>query len=236
GVVGLVGFGSTAERWRADEWSDHDFALVIREEATERLRGDLAWLPHSTHLVATVQETHDGFRGIYEDGHVLEFGVPTLDDLQNWRANAYDVVLDRGGVADAMAAVAAKPAPGVVQDDEGDLGIFLSLLLIGVGRYRRGEILSSGESIRSFATRHLLLMLARRLPSGASHRLDTLDPFRRVEQVHPELAARISNAQAGDVETCARVLLEIAESALAPGWDEFPWAAVTAVRRRLGWT
>jgi hypothetical protein len=44
-VVGLVWMGSTADRERVDEWSDHDFALVTTDGTEERLRADLGCRP-----------------------------------------------------------------------------------------------------------------------------------------------------------------------------------------------
>ena len=44
-VIGLVGMGSTADLSRVDEWSDHDFAWMVRPGAQDRYRYDLSWLP-----------------------------------------------------------------------------------------------------------------------------------------------------------------------------------------------
>ena len=41
-VVGLVAFGSTADRGRVDEWSDHDFAWLTERGAESRYRHDLS--------------------------------------------------------------------------------------------------------------------------------------------------------------------------------------------------
>jgi hypothetical protein len=42
---------------------------------------------------------------------MLEFGVTSLAGLARWHANAYEVVLARGGVAQVFARVAARPKP-----------------------------------------------------------------------------------------------------------------------------
>ena len=41
-VVGLVGFGSTADRARADHGSDHDFAWLVHPGAADTYRYDLS--------------------------------------------------------------------------------------------------------------------------------------------------------------------------------------------------
>lgn len=234
-IVGLAGMGSTAERHRVDEWSDHDFALVTLAGAEDSYRHDLSWLPASRSIALSVVEWHGGVKVVYDDGHVLEFGITSLDGLQNWAGNTYDVFYDAGGVAEAFAAMIARPLPTGARDDAADIRLVLTQLLIGMGRYRRGEVLSAGESVRSEALAHLLRVLGRRLP-GDHRVLDTLDPRRRFELVHPELAARIAAALQGDVESTARELLAIAQQHLEPGWPAFPSRGVSAVRARLGWS
>ena len=235
-VLGLVLVGSTADTDRVDEWSDHDFILVTREGTQEAFRQDLGWLPGAEHLVLRVRETAHGLKAVYDDGRVLEFAVFSPDEVPLAEANAYRVALDRADLTATMAQIAARPRPGAVVDDEREIALFLSLVLIGVGRARRGELIAAGQHLRSHALRHLLTAWRHRHPTPDDARLDDLDVFRRVELVHPEAAARIATAQAGDPETCARALLDLAEEQLAPGWTGWPTEAVTAVRHRLGWS
>ena len=91
-ITGLVLMGSTADRSRVDEWSDHDFAVVTDTERVEELRGDLSWLPRHARIVASVREHHDGFKAIYDDGAVIEFAVTDLSGLSTFFANDWEVV------------------------------------------------------------------------------------------------------------------------------------------------
>lgn len=236
-IIGFVGMGSTAQRERADEWSDHDFALVTVEGAQDRFRYDLDWLPASESIALSVVEHHGGVKVIYEDGHVLEFGIASIDGLvRDWNANAdaFEVFYDAGGVAEAFAIVAAKPLPTGAPDNAGDVRLVLTQLLIGTGRARRGELLSANTTIRAEAATYLLSVLGRRLPGDRRH-LDALDSRRRFELAHPEVAARIADAVRLAPEDAARTLLDLTEELLEPGWADFPRAGVAAVRRRLGW-
>lgn len=233
-IVGLVGMGSTAQRDRVDEWSDHDFALVTEPGAEERYRSELSWLPGDASIALSVVEHHGGVKVIYDDGHVLEFGITSLHGLAEWAGNTSDVFYDTGGVADAFAAMVARPFPAGAPDDARDIRLVLTQVLIGVGRYRRGEVLSAGESVRAEALAPLLRVLGRRL-DGDRWMLDSLDPRRRFEFVHPALAARIAASLEGDVESAGRELLAIAETELEPHWDQFPRRGLAAVRQRLGW-
>jgi hypothetical protein len=232
-VIGVVAFGSTADRQRADEWSDHDIAWVVRPGAEDRYRNDLSWLPTTDPVAISVIEHHGGGKVVDEGGHVVEFWVTTVDGLGDWLVNRYEVLIDRGGVREALAQAAGKIGPDGPVDDAREIRLALAQLLIGVGRYRRGEVLSAGQSIRSDAVSHLLVELGHRL-SGALEHLDSRDPRRRFEQVNPAVGASIERALRHDPETCARELLELAER-LLPDWKDFPRGGAAAIRRRLGW-
>jgi len=217
-ITGLVLMGSTADRSRVDEWSDHDFAVIADPASVQGLRHDLTWLPRHENIVAFAREHHDGFKVIYRDGAVVEFAVNDLAGLSTFYANAWEVAYGGAPVTAVMESVAAKPVPLL-----GDSAVFLAALLVGVGRARRGEVLSGGASVRGLALEHLLVLLRTVVP-------DTLDPRRRFEFAHPLLGAALASAQELPVEDCARAMLTIAERELT-----LPAAAVAAVRSRLGW-
>jgi hypothetical protein len=221
-VLGLVLLGSAAARERQDEWSDHDFFVITADAAAEPMRQNLTWLPDHPSIALAPRETEHGLKVVYDSGHVLEFAVFTLSELSLAGANAYEVRFDRGGVAAVMESLVKRPREP--RDDERDLALFISLLLIGVGRVRRGELLVGGNLIRTFAVERLLRVFAHRTPDA---RLDDLDPFRRVELVFPDL--RLAEALQADPEEAARQVLRIAEDQLGPidGAD--------VLRRRLGW-
>jgi hypothetical protein len=233
-VIGLVWMGSTAARHRVDKWSDHDFALVTADGAEETYRSDLSWLPDFDSVALAAREPHGGLKVIYDDGHVLEFGVTSLDGLSVWHANAYEVALDRGGVAEAFVKVAAREKPGHSARFDREIGQFVALLLVGVGRFRRGEVLVASQLVRTIAVGHLVAAWRLTHPSARFDVLDDLDPFRRFELAYPEAGEAIAGAIERDVETAARALLDLAEAELGDH-PEFPARGAAAVRRRLGW-
>lgn len=232
-IVGLVGFGSTADPSRADEWSDHDIAVLTRAGDEPRYRHDLSWLPGSAGIAMSVVDEHDGVTVVFDDGRVIEFGVATIEGFAGWAGNRAAVLIDRGGVAPVVEQMLARPAPGDQVDIGRETRIALAKLLIGVGRARRGELITAGHNIRGEALEHLLRAFAAALP-GDTARLDTLDPRRRFEQVHPELGAEIADALSRAPEDAARMLLALAEQHLGRR-DDFPAAGADAIRRRLGW-
>jgi hypothetical protein len=234
-VVGLAGFGSTAARERVDEWSDHDFAWITAPGAEDTYRHDLTWLPDADSIALSVIEHHGGVKVIYDDGHVLEFGITDVDALRTWAGNSIRVVVDKGGVAESVAAVLRAPIADTDPTGYRFVALLLTQVLVGVGRYRRGEVLSASGLIRGEAVNHLLAAVAAR-KGMASTNLDSLDPRRRVEKDFAELGVELEQAVRHDPETAARRLVDIAERELSHGWPEFPHRGLTALRRRLGWT
>jgi hypothetical protein len=234
-VAGLVAFGSTAERGRVDEWSDHDFAWITAPGAEDRYRSDLTWLPDSGRIALSAVAGHGGVTVVFDDGHVLEFGIAAVDDFARWAGDHAEVVVGDEAVRDAVAAVLARGTSSASLDAARDIRLALAKLLIGTGRARRGETLSAAGLIRDDAVTLMLGVFAERLPGDWS-RLGALDPRRRFELVHPRAGALVEAACRLAPEDAARALLDLAEAELATGWDAFPAAGVEAVRSRLGWT
>ena len=231
-VVGLVALGSMSGDGPApDDFSDHDFFVVTRSGAQEAYRTDLVWLPGAERAVLVHRETEHGLKVIRDDGHLLELAVFDPDELRVARANRYRVLLDRGGVAEGMAAIAAKPAESPT--DRWLCGQLLGNLLVGGGRAARGELLSARLFVAGHATGHLLRLLSRHVPPEAPVPLDDLDPFRRFERAFPRLGAEANAALSLPPLAGAVALLDLASRELggrAAGW---PAAAAETVRRRL---
>jgi hypothetical protein len=234
-VIGLVGMGSTADLARVDEWSDHDFAWMVTDvAAADRYRYDLSWLPDADRIALSVVEHHGGVKVIYDDGRVLEFGIATIESFRHWAGNSVAVYVDKGGVADAVAELLARPLPEGPVDLARAMRLLMTQLLIGVGRARRGEVLTAGLNIRAEAVGHLLVACGTVLPGDVA-RLDTLEPRRRFEFVHPGLASRVEAAVRLSPEDAARALLDLAEEQLG-AHPEFPHEGAAAIRNRLGWS
>lgn len=233
-VVGVVGMGSTGDASRVDEWSDHDVAIVVVPGAEARYRGCVDWMPNVEHIVLVLEQHHGGGRAVYDDGHLVEWGVATVESLGAWAADDYSVALDRGGVAEVMAKVTSTPYPANMPDATLDASMFLTALLHGVGRARRGEILSAGDIVRGDAV-HALVRAVRARSHADLSALDRLDGTRRVELALPELAAQIAVAIAQAPEHAARALLDIADHHLGTGPDGLNLTARNAIARRLGW-
>lgn len=229
-VVGLVAFGSTAARDRADEWSDHDFAWLTEPGAEDGYRHDLTWLPNAHEIALSAVEHHGGVKVIYRDGHRLEFGIADVAAFSAWAGAPVEVLVGDETVHAAAAAVAANRPEGDV-DAAREIRLFLTQLHSGLGRARRGETLSASGLVRFEAVNHLARALAARLPGDAT-RLDPLDPRRRFDLVYPQLGEALERAARLSIDDAARELLELAERELA-GWADFPSAGLAVVRDQL---
>jgi hypothetical protein len=230
-VVGLVGFGSTADRTRADEGSDHDFAWLVRPGAADRYRYDLSWLPDAELIAASAVEHHGGVKVIYDDGHRLEFGISDVAGFSTWAGAPAHVIVGDDEVRASAEQVTAHRPEGAV-DPARELVLFLTQLLSGVGRARRGEVQSASGLIRGEAVAHLLRAAAA-LRAADDPRLDPLDPRRRIDAALPTLASRIEAACRLELLSAAAELLRIAESEFGEE-SVFPARGFAAARIRLG--
>lgn len=233
-VVGLVALGSMSGLPPLpDPFSDHDFFVVVTPGSQERFRTDLYWLPDAGDVVLSFRETPHGLKAFWSSGHLAELAVFSPEELALARVNRYRVLLDRGGVAERMARVRAATVElgrAASLDERWSVGMFLGALVVGSGRWARGERFSGHQLVRCSALGHLLALLRAALPPERAALLDDLDPLRRLEQAIPEDAPAILEALTLPAPAAARALLGVLERR-REGLVSVP--AMLAVRRAL---
>lgn len=233
-VVGLVALGSAAGgATRPDRWSDHDLFLIVQPGAQEGFRRDLSWLPDAESLVLAYRETAHGLKALYPDGHLVELAVFDLAELEVARINRCRVLLDRGGVEAVLGQVRARTVESLARqapDDAWLLGECLTDVLVGAGRWARGERLAGAEMIRQHAVRDLVALLVRHAPAEAPDLADDLDPLRRFERAWPELGEALDALLDAPPLRAAEGLLALLEREIAPRLAGFPRLALAAVR------
>jgi len=232
-VLGLVALGSmSGEPPLPDAWSDHDFFVVTLPGAQERFRTRLDWLPDPDDVVLSFRETDHGVKALYRSAHLLEFAVFDPDELRLARVNRYRVLLDRADVAARMRAVREESARASAADRPHDgwlLGQFLAALVVGAGRFWRGERLSAHQMVKVAALGHLVRLVARHVPTARPEARDDLDPFRRFEEAWPGLGREIGAALLREVPEAASALLAVAVRELSGRLAAFPREAASAV-------
>ncbi len=234
-VLGLIALGSMAQRSRMpDDWSDHDFFVITIPGEQENFRQNRAWLPDSDQIVLHIRETEHGLKVLYAYGHLIEFAVFDLDELNIAKVNDCRILLDQANIADHLNQTVQASASAPL-DESRAFSLFLSLLLVGAGRAARGEILSAHRFIKDHALANLLPLLAAHLPADASAkaRLDNLDAFRRFEIVFPDIAPQIHDILLLPPVIAAQHLLTFADQHLSAALPDYPTQAITVVRDYL---
>lgn len=229
-VIGLVALGSMAQtHHQPDEYSDHDFFVVVQSGCQETFRQDLQWLPDRENIVLFYRETAHGLKVLYRSGHLLEFAVLDKVELHSAKVNAYRVLLDKEDLTQHLSEIEAASI-SQPPTDAFLIGQFLAHLLVGAGRYARGEQLSGHIFIKTYGLGDLLTLLAKHHPNS---RLDNLDPFRRFEQVFPEMGAELNQILLHDPLQAAIEMLTLFEQQFAKRLSDYPYEAVQVVSHYL---
>ena len=233
-VLGLVALGSMSGEPPPDEWSDHDFFVITRPGEQERMRTGLSWLPDGEQIVLAYRETAHGLKVLYRDAHLLEFAVFDPEETSVARINRFRVLLDRGGIDERMRALRERTSRNLADrpDPRWSSGQMLTALLVGAGRYRRGERVA-GRALVQTAANHLAQLLAFAVPSQNARALDTLDPLRRFEKAHPRLGRELDEALGNPPAEAALRLLRIALRELPQRIPEFPAQAARAAEASI---
>lgn len=236
-VVGLMAAGSMAARsHQPDQWSDHDFWLVVETDAQPDYQNNGDWLPDPTQIVLWIREHHGGFKVLYRSGHLLEYAVSDRAGLLHAKVNDYRLLIDRIDLASDLARMqrtTIEEAQAVAQNEAALFGQFLTNLLVAVWRLRRGEQISARVFVAGWATMALMQLIARHVPTEHPEALDNLDPLRRVEQAYPELGAEINALLSLDIDRAAVGLLDLADRLLRDRLAAYPAEAVATVRAQM---
>lgn len=225
-ALALLGLGSVGrELERLDRWSDLDFFVIARAGEVGRFL-DGAWLAQAAPLAFTFCNTPDGAKVLFEDGIYAEFAAfegSRLPELPLMSARVVWAAPDFPGLP------AVPPAPLPTHTAEAHahhLGEALTNLLVGLGRYGRGERLSAMTFVQGYALGHVLALAAARgaLPATGA---DPFSPERRVEARAPGLATQLPAFAPGYAGTpqAALALLAHLES-----YESVPPAMSRAIR------
>lgn len=238
-MIGLILVGSAANEPHhpPDEWSDHDFIVVVEAGQQEDFRQHLNWLPNHEQMVINIRETEHGLKIVFADGHLVEFAIFDLDELNLMRVNTRRVVIDRADIGQRIERLRAATEEWKYTDphlnDDHLVNQFLSLLLLGVSRYRRGEHLSGHHLVKTSALHHLLLLLEHHLPTDRADQIDNLDPRRRFEFAFPEVGVELNRILLLDVPISALAMLDLMERLVRGCLSNYPERAVDVIRQKI---
>ena len=235
-VLGLIALGSMARQdYLPDIWSDHDFFVIVETGTQEDFRLDLKWLPDFENIAYHLLEKAYGVKVLYQDGHLLEFAIFDREELKIAKVNRYLVLLDQDGIEQQLQTLKQNSAGQTSNPSEDNIlfGMFITNLLVGVGRYKRGERLNGHEFVKLYAVADLLKLLEKYLPAPTKSLLDNFNPWRRFERVFPELGRELDSILSLAVPFAAKALLELAERELAIRLLDYPAQAVKIVLQQI---
>lgn len=222
----LVGSSAMTER-QPDAYSDHDFFLVTTDGQQEAFRQDVGWLPDADHIVLTLRETEHGLFVLYDWPHVLEFAVfDEAEFLQYARLNAYKVYVDKGDFGAAAARIAsANTLHPPERNAAHHFGKFVQHMMVGAGRFRRGEVLSAHAHIKDWGLTALLHLLHEYLPAPHPEAIDKLDVYRRFSMAYPEIGHALQALLVQNPLQAAQGMLRLAAQHLSEA-ETYPAAAI----------
>jgi hypothetical protein len=220
---------------RPDEWSDHDFLVVVQAGVQEEFRQHVTWIPDWQRLVYRFRETAHGVKALYDSGHLLEFAVFDPDELYLAKIDQFRVLFDRADVGRRMEEVARSTSEwrrSEAPDDSHLIGQLLTFVLVAYGRWNRGERLSARAFLGN-AVIQLVRLLERHVPASAPGSRTSIDPLRRFELGYAALGAALDEVLAQPLPAAAAGLLALAQRELAARMPQFPDAALEVVRRQM---
>lgn len=230
-ILSLIVLGSTAAtHHQPDEWSDHDFWLVVEDDTQEQFHQDLSWIPQHDLIVLAFRETQHGWKIVFESGHVLEYAIFSREELKVARFHHYKVLVDKADITQRLVQLkssftvdASPPNPNKLAQH------VLSLIVIGMGRYHRGEKLSGMLFIKHYVMEQLIALIQATVPPQQPQLVDDLDPSRRIEWTHPQHAGQLHTIIIQSVPDAAQSILDMVVS-LKDEIPDFPSAAIETVQ------
>lgn len=237
-VIGLMAAGSMARlSHQPDEWSDHDFWVIVEAGAEQDFISQHDWLPEGDQIVLYFRENmHGALKAVYATGHLLEFAVSDRQGLLGANVNDYRLLIDRADMAvdlQQMQHATQLAHQAWIRDDRALFGEFLTTLLVGICRYQRGEYLSSRQLITVSALHTLLRLISKHVPTEHPETLDNLDPLRRFEVAYPQIGQEINQLLRLDLKLAAGGLLDLADKLLHDKVPDYPTEAFAVIRSRI---
>lgn len=184
-ALALIGLGSVGqERDRLDAFSDLDFFVIVEDDAKAHYLDQLDWLAAVKPIAYSFRNTVDGYKLLYVDGIFCEFAVFTQAELATAAFTAARIIWQRPTFLLPVRASPERVQQGV---EEWLVGEALTNLYVGLGRMRRGELLSATRFIQQYAVDRMIELTSRTSQMQETH-IDPFVPERRIEQRSPQLA------------------------------------------------
>ncbi len=201
GTLALLGLGSVGRDMdRLDQYSDLDFFVIVEPGYKEQYVSDIGWLSAVQPVGFSFRNTIDGHKALFADGIFCEFAVFEPDELKVIPFEQGRVIWKREGFDAARLMPQQRARDFGDADEEFLLGELLTNLLVGLGRFARGEKLSGCFFVQHHAVVRLIALLET-WDDAAQVTADSFSNERRFEQRFPQHAALIKSVTPGYEET-----------------------------------
>lgn len=208
-ALALIGLGSVGiDLGRLDIWSDLDFFVIAGDGQKAQFLDDPGWLGTVAPVAFAYRNTPDGYKLLFADGVFCEMAVFERAELAEIPFSRGRIVWKQPWVDDSVEVPARPESAPPVRTTEWLLGEALTNLLVGLGRFHRGERLSAMRLVQGHALDRLA-ELAGLVEEERPGQRDTFNPDRRVELRLPDLATALPR--------------------LAQGYDHTPESALAAL-------
>jgi len=225
-VVGVV--GSTADPRIRDFWSDHDFAVVLRDGDPFQFLDDVSWMPEAEKIIASGR--HGGIYNVavYNDGHKVEYLVCNKAAAGSITVTKFLILLDRSGVSPRIeqARMLTSARQQAINEEACD-PINLAIVVLTAGQ--RGELVNA-TGLLAVAADMALKMLA---TTQSWELTDPLDPRRRLEHLRPDVAKELADILTRSPDDAAQRLLKLADTTIRPKTSTWDWSGFDRVLRTL---
>lgn len=190
-VLALLTLGSVGlETNRIDQYSDLDFFVIVEDGYATHYLENTDWLNASSPLSFLFQNTHDGFKLLYQDGIYGECAIFDQSKLKDISYREARLHYQKEGFHFSF--LPSNTLLGERPTKEYLLNEALTNIYVGLLRHHRGETYSSFQFICNYA-----LMNTIKLASYDEIVDDPFDVCRRIEMNHPELIPLLKAANQG---------------------------------------
>jgi lincosamide nucleotidyltransferase len=189
-ALALLGLGSVgAETERLDAYSDLDFFVIVKPGCKPGYLTSLEWLAAVHPLAYAFLNTADGYKALFADGIFCEFAIFEPSELASipfttgriiWKDDTFDESL-----------CVPQPTRQSEHTREWLLGEALTSLYVGMGRVRRGEILTGTRFIQGYAVDRVVELASALEKSTQPQMEDPFAPERRFERRYPQTARHL---------------------------------------------
>ncbi len=233
-VLGLIAVGSTADPTYRDRWSDHDFWIIVASSSQATYRDSVNWLPSSEDILLSAPHNPAYQTVIYKNKHKVEYAVFDQTEAQKSKLERFQILIDCGGIAELarMAADSSLEERSSVRSRQCLIENLAILIWTGHQRAMRGELLSAHQYLTGFSVDLLLELLVVHDVIGRETTKDSLDLRRRIECLHPHLAANLSSIIALPPIKVGFALMSTAEELLRSKTPMLAWDSYSVVK---GW-